>query len=76
MREDLWKKNFILVIKGDEITGFAQGSDTNLHKELKKQYRKAESTKMLKELEEDTTKIPFSKPCGYGKYGKNSKGDI
>ena len=40
------------------ITGFGQVTDTHLHKELKKEYWKLESPKMLEKLAKDVTKIP------------------
>ena len=58
IRKALWKWGYTLVIIGGGITGFVQVNDMHLHKELKKEYRKLESAKMLEKLAEDRNKIP------------------
>ena len=59
-REALWKRGYILAIIGRGITGFVQVNNTHLHNELKKEYQKLESAKMLEKLAEDRTKSTIS----------------
>ena len=58
VRHTLWNRGYILVIIGGGITGFAQVSDTFLHKPLKSEYRKKESELMLEKLQNDPQKVP------------------
>ena len=58
VRQDLFKKGYVLVIIGGGITGDIQISDTKCHRDFKKHYRDLEVKLMLEQLEKDPIKIP------------------
>ena len=57
VRQGLFKKGYILVIIGGDITGDIQINDTNCHRDLKKHYRDLEMKLMLEQLEKNPIKI-------------------
>ena len=57
VRKALWDRGYILLIIGGGITGFVQVNDTHLHKQLKNEYRKKESTLIPEKLTKDTRKV-------------------
>ena len=58
IRKALYKRGYILILKGGGITGFIPANDTDLHKRLEALYREEEMNLMLKMLEADKSKIP------------------
>ena len=57
IRKALYQRRYVLVLMEEEITGFIQANDTDLHHHLKGCYRNKEMVLMLKKLEVDKNKV-------------------
>lgn len=58
VRQEFFKKGYILICYGGGITGDMQTNDTHLHRPSKKFYRQKECELMYKKLKEDPSHLP------------------